>query len=169
VRFAVALMLASLAGCSRGGVHVLAQPSQGRAASCPPAPVAVGDGLGGGDAIRCSYDDALGSGVTSISGQVRADDGGLGVAMEGVEVAIYAAGPPGDADGAGPPLGSARTDPQGGFRFSAILEAGDYVLVATDPGGGGSLAFHPVSMGDDLRRELEGLVVLVPVDRRLAE
>ena len=145
------------------------QPSVGRAESCPDgATDVVDDRLGyGPNAVKCSYADANGTGITTIGGSVRADDGGLGIAVEGVVVTIHAVSGPPNPDSPGPSLGDATTDPQGGFRFSARLEAGDYLIVVRDAEGGPALTFKTVFLEEATRREVLDVMLLLPQDERL--
>jgi hypothetical protein len=159
----------ALTACKGGGVNLVNTPSVGRADTCPDDAVAIDDRFGPGPSeVRCSYSDAIGQGVTTLSGQVRAEDGAIGVGMGDVVVSVHAASGPPNPDDPGPALASTVTDAQGSFHFSAVLDAGDYLLVAKDENAPGALAFRTLTLDAGTRRELSDLLIWVPADERLS-
>lgn len=102
-------------------------PAAGATSTCPDDAVDLGDGIVTSDHVRCSYADAA-VGQARVTGTVLEDAaGGLGNAIEGMEVALV----PVDSHGrAGAALASARTDPQGGFALRARLRPGRYAVAS---------------------------------------
>jgi len=163
------LLCVPAAGCKGGGVNLVRTPAVGRADTCPDDAVAIDERYGPGpNEVRCSYSDAMGQGVTTMSGQVRAEDGGIGVGMGGLVVSVHAASGPPNPDAPGPALATTTTDAQGSFHFSAVLGPGDYLLVARDEKAPGALAFRTLTLDAGTRRELSDLLLWVPTDERLS-
>jgi hypothetical protein len=166
----LALLLVPSLGCGdRGGLNFVNTPSAGRAETCPNGAVGIDNRMGyDPNTVKCSYSDAIGDGVTTISGQVRAADGGLGVAVPDLLVTIHAIDGPARPETPGPALGKATTDAQGSFRFSAVLDAGEYLLIARAEVGGQTLAFESLSLEEAQRRKLEDVLLWLPVDERIS-
>jgi hypothetical protein len=155
------------------------RPGAGRVATCPDGATDVfGDGTPSPMDARCSYDDALGEGLTQVRGKVLAesDTGPLPTAVEGAVVTVHPFAD--EAGGSGrlqPAVARAITDAQGSFSLSAMLRAGTYVF-AVD----GS-AQRTIELSDDRdvraqgsathgsgARSLDDVRIVLPADPRLS-
>ena len=142
--------------------------ADGRPQTCPDTPITdVMPGVPTRDTTRCSFADSVGQDRTQLSGTVLAEDPGnrSGLPMEGIEVTVHKAeGPGGSASGNA--LGHAVSDAQGHFNVSAILEPGDYELVAV-AADGRPLGRARVMLAEGVTRRVENLRLLCRAHNRL--
>lgn len=139
------------------------RPAYGRPLTCPenrlPDPQPGGTSP---DAVRCSYDDALGASVVHITGRVLLEqEVGPGIGVGEVKVRIVRLGTEDHPD-----ISDAKTDPQGNYRLSGAFEPGDYVISIHDEGGN-VIAHRRFEITPKMTGALEDLTVWVPLDPRL--
>jgi len=151
--------LPSVSGC----VSQPRRPAYGTPLTCPETPLPeTPDGGTSPDAVRCSYDDALGAAVVHISGKVMLEqEVGPGIGVPEVELRIQRLGVEGNAD-----ISRAMTDAQGGYRLSGAFEEGDYMITVHDDDGNvlvrQRFEITPKQVG-----KIDGLTVWLPLDQRL--
>jgi hypothetical protein len=162
-----------LVACDHGRDHVAVFPrigAEGPVATCPTTRANVdARNVAGPDTTRCAYHDALGGLVVELSGSVRGevDDGAaVGPGFAELEVSLHL-----DEGGTISPKaeGRARTDTQGHFHFSALVEeTGTYVLLVRAPDGGAPLARQRIQVAKGGPTKLSGIAIVVPLDRDLS-
>lgn len=151
--------LPSVSGC----VSQPRRPAYGTPLTCPETRLPeTPDGGTSPDAVRCSYDDALGAAVVHISGKVMLEqEVGPGIGVPEVELRIQRLGVEGEAD-----ISRAKTDAQGGYRLSGAFQEGDYMISVHDDDGNvlvrQRFEITPKQVG-----KIDGLTVWLPLDQRL--
>lgn len=149
------------------------QVAYGRTMTCPDSrlPPLPGGGMSP-DAARCSYADAQGSRVVHIGGKVLTEgDGGgdPGVGLGDVEVGIHRLGGVSiNLDDPGPRIAHARTDAQGHYSVSGTFPPGNYAAIAREPKDGRFLAYRMFIVSEGAIGRIDGVMITVPVDPRLA-
>lgn len=162
-RFGLAVIAAiSLLGPA-GCVSQPRRPAYGRPLTCPE--VRLPDPKHGGtspDAVRCSYDDALGASVVHITGRVLLEQElGPGIGVGHVNVRLTRIGEDGK-----PEVSRARTDAQGNYRLSGAFEADDYVVTVVDDDGN-VIGTRRLEITAQMTGRLDDVKVWLPLDPRL--
>lgn len=172
----LALLLACSTGRSGTGNASYRYPHEvayGRPVTCPQVPLApLRDGGVSPDAARCSYADAQGSRVVHVAGKVvtageSAGDPGTGVSE--LEVGIHRlAGVALNLDDPGPQVAHSRTDAQGRYSAGGTFPPGNYAAIARSRADGRVLAWRMFVVPEGLTGRLDGVLITVPLDPRLA-
>lgn len=162
-------------GCTAGqtSYRYPHQAAYGRPMTCPEVRMPpLRDGGVSPDAARCSYADAQGSRVVHVGGKVLAegsDASSPGTGVADVEVGIHhLAGVSINLDDPGPRIAHARTDAQGRYSVSGTFPPGNYAAIAREPKDGRFLAYRMFVVAEGAVGRIDGVMITVPVDRRLA-
>ncbi|MEZ4454283.1 MAG: hypothetical protein R3B09_32815 [Nannocystaceae bacterium] len=139
------------------------RPASGRPLTCPDVRLPDPKGFGTSpDAVRCSYEDALGASLVHITGRVLLEqEVGPGIGVGEVNVRLAHKGPDGK-----PEVSHARTDAQGNFRLSGAFEADDYLVTVVDDDGN-MIAHRRLEITPQMSGRLDNVTVWVPLDPRL--
>lgn len=173
-------LLACMLGCAGNRVTVGGgasyryphQAAGGRTLTCPEVRLPpLRDGGTSPDAARCSYADAQGSRVVHVAGKVvtegeRGGDPGVGVGQVGVDIHRLA-GVVLNLEDPGPVIAHARTDVQGTYSISGTFPPGNYAAIAREQDGR-VLAYRIFVVSDMASGRLDGILITVPADPRLA-
>jgi len=139
------------------------RPAYGTPLTCPET--RLPETLDGGtspDAVRCSYDDALGAAVVHISGKVMLEqEVGPGVGVPEVELRIQRLKTQGEPD-----VSRTRTDAQGGYRLSGAFEEGEYMISVHDDAGN-VLVRQRLEITAKQTGKIDDLKVWLPLDPQL--
>jgi hypothetical protein len=124
------------------------------------------NGLATPDAVRCSYEDGIGTGSARLQGSVYGEGESTvaSVALEGVVITVHkvkGASTPGDV------VGRATSDAQGHYSMSAMLPEGDYLVIARDVEGK-ELARAPLRTTNSSESQLK-VNLHVPLDPAIRE
>ncbi len=161
------LLVAACGYASSGRLHSPSVLAHGGSELCPDGPVdPYANGLPSSTARRCSYDDAIGVGVTRLGGRVSgASEGGrLGPGLGELEVTVHRVEDPADAPGAGATVARTVTDLQGSFHVSAVLPPATYDVAVRERGGAPPLTTMRLDLSGGRPRRLENLRAVAPVD-----
>ncbi len=170
-------LLAALFACgctaSQRSYRYPHQAAYGRPSTCPDVRLPPLPGGGASpDAARCSFSDAQGSQVVHVGGKVvTAGETGSdpGVGLGDVEVGIHRmSGVSLSLDDPPPRLAHARTDPQGRFSVAGTFPPGNYAAIAREPKDGRLLAYRMFLIGEGAIGRVDGVMITVPLDPRLA-
>lgn len=141
------------------------EPAYGTPEICPQRPMDMGPGTPVD--TRCTHNDGIGSGVTTLRGKVLGQeaDGISATGLGGMRIAVHRID---DKTGRpGKEMAHAMTDAQGSFSMAAMLGPGEYVVYASAGEGGPPLGQSRLTLVDTARRSLDGVVIRLAMDPRM--
>lgn len=149
------------------------QEAHGRPPTCPQVRLPpLRDGGVSPDAARCSFADAQGSRVVHVGGKVLTegeDSSTPGTGVADVEVAIHRLrGVSLNLDDPGPRIAHARTDAQGRYSVSGTFPPGNYAAIARQPHDQRLLAYRMFVVAEAATGRIDGVMITIPLDARLA-
>jgi hypothetical protein len=159
-----------LACSDKGKASFLTTPAYGRPSTCPEgAADPYGDGTPSSLQAKCSFENAAGESITRLGGQVLAlgTSGSPGTGVPGIRVTVHRVEGAPNPRSPGKAVGHATTDAQGSYHMSAILPAGDYLVVVRAEEDGEPLAHRKITLTGRRDRTVEDVVLWLPVDQRL--
>jgi hypothetical protein len=138
------------------------RPAVGRPLTCPDNPShGTAPGVLSPDAIKCSYDDALGSAVVQVSGKILLEqEVGPGIGLADVPVRVIR------TDISDARASDARSDAQGNYRILGIFAPGVYAITVHDQDGR-LLAHRRLEITPSMVGKITDLAIVIPLDPRL--